>query len=139
MKQGKWLTEDQFGIMKGVRSDLLKHEGFKIEKGAYGNLKEKIMIDIVGEHIDTAAKLSTLQVLIQMLGYNPQIMRDPQIKKILFKTLDLAGFNPHDFEVDEDTSLMSEVGQIAPRGGSVAAPVMNNLPTSMPQVAYSNK
>jgi len=139
MSQGKWLSEDQYQIIKGIQSDLLKKEGFKIERGAYGDLKSKIMIDIVGEHIDTPAKLSTLQVLVQMLGSNPQIMRDPQIKKIIFKTLDLAGFNPHDFEIDEETDTASAMQQVAPRGGSIAAPRTNSLPTSMPAVSYSSQ
>lgn len=142
LKAGKWMTDDQYKIIKGVQSDLLKREKIKIKKGAYSNLqqdKADIMLDIVGEHIDSPAKLNSLWNLITLMGQNPAIMRDPNIKKPIMMALNLSGFNPHDFVLEEETDTISAAQQLAPQGGSVAAQPTNSIPTSMPGVAYSSR
>jgi hypothetical protein len=139
MQKGRYLSSEQYQIIKGIQSDLLKQEPLKIERGAYKNLKEKIQIDIVGEHIDSPAKIQSLWSLITLLGQNPAIMRDPAIKKPIMKALDLSGFNPHDFDFEDDSSTVSSIEQVAAqRGGSLAKQVPNQLPTSTPQLAYAS-
>lgn len=141
MSQGKWLSNDQYKIIEGIQADLLRKEPFTVEKGAYDNLKHKVNIDIVGEHVDTPAKLATLQVLMQMLSSNPAIFQDKKIRKIIYKALDLSGFNPNDFDFEDgptETTMSATQGVAAQRGGSLSVPKVSTLPTALPQTAYSS-
>ena len=105
-----------------------------IPKGYYQNLKHKIDIVITGEKIDTAAKLSTLQVFLQMIGSNPAMLEDRRIRRVIEKALDIAGFNPHEFEMEEDVDIQNQVKTVnAQRGGSVASPAPQPLPNTIKQ------
>lgn len=122
-------------VLKAINRQKLKAEkDIKIPEGFYDNLKYKIDIIITNEQIDMASKMTTLQVVLQILGSNPAIMSNPRTRKIFMKLLDLSGISPTEFR-DEEPQLDEVVGQNAPqRGGSTArvsqAPQMeqaNNL------------
>jgi|TARA_Y100000310_G_scaffold312222_1_gene359310 hypothetical protein len=128
-KLGKFLPPEMWELKRALEVEKLKNSKIEIPKGFYDDLKLKMEIDIVGESIDTASKLTTLQTLFQIIGSNPAVMQNKTTKSILFKMLNLAGFNPKDFE-DEDEPTVQEVSQQtqAQRGGSIAAPVAPTTP-----------
>lgn len=106
----------------------------EVPENVYDNLKYKIDIIITGEQIDVASRLTTLQTILQILGSNPAVLQNPQTRKVFLKMIDLAGFNPSDFEVEEPTGIVP-VPQIE-RGGSIARPMASrpaelNVPTTL--------
>ena len=123
MSTNKHLSPDQWAIRKGLQAEILKNGELEVPKGFYDDLKYKIDIIITGEQVDTAAKMTTLQTMFQMLGSNPTILKDKRIRKIFYKMVDLAGFNPKDLQLEEEpTGLEQMVGEAqAQRGGSIAA------------------
>ena len=128
-KMGKFLPPEMWELKRAMEAEKLKNSKIEIPKGFYDDLKFKMTIDIVGESIDTAGKLTTLQTLFQIIGSNPSVLQNKTTKNILFKMLNLAGFNPKDFE-DDEVSSVQEVSQNtqALRGGSIAAPSIPNVP-----------
>jgi len=130
--KGKIPTRDEEAIMKAMIYENIKRKKFKIERGEYKKLKHKIDIVITGEKIDIPAKLTTLQVLMQMLGQNPAVLQNKSIRKILFKTLDLSGFNPNEFDFEEEPQGVEGIQAL--RGGSMPRPAYaGTSPTTMPQ------
>ena len=87
-------------------------------------MKYKIDIIITNEQIDVAARMTTLQTILQIIGANPTILREPRTRKIFYKLIDLAGFSPVDFGIEEPVGVEEMmVGQVAERGGSIARPM----------------
>jgi len=117
-------------IKQAFAVEKVKNRKIKIPKGLYDNLKYKMEINIVGESIDTASKLTTIWQLLQMIGSNPAVVENPMTRDIIFKALNLAGFNPHDFKFEEDIPTLEEAGVKgqAMRGGSISAPVQPTTP-----------
>ena len=106
-----------------VYKNLLREEERTIPKGIYENLKYKLNIVITGEEIDTASKLTTLQTIFQILGSNPTILQDKRVKRVFYKMMDIAGFNPRDIDIEETPSLQGSVSDVrAQVGGSIAKP-----------------
>lgn len=134
-KMTKFLPPEMWEMKKALLAEQLKNEKISIPEGFYEDLKYKMKITIVGENIDVAAKLTTLQTLFQIIGSNPVVLQNNTTKSILFKMLNLAGFNPKDFE-DEDIPNVQDVSQQAQvtRGGSIAAPSAPALPTRVPEL-----
>jgi len=117
------LTSDQARIVKSIKAERLKNKELEIPKGLYDNIRYDLNIDIVGEAIDTAGRMPTLQTLFQILGSNPTILQDKTIKRILEKMLNMAGFNPNDIIPDEVEYIDTMVqGVSAQRGGSLPSP-----------------
>lgn len=126
-------------IKRALISEKIKDKKLTIPKGLYDNLKYKMEINIVGESIDTSSKLTTLQTLFQIIGSNPTVLQDKATKNILFKMLNLAGFNPKEFNFEEEPSTgLAEAGMRAKamRGGSVAAP---QSPPTTPEIMPTQK
>ena len=131
-KMVKFLPQEMWDLRKALISEELKGSKLTVPRGFYDDLKYKMEIVIVGESIDVASKLTTLQTLFQIIGSNPSVLQNKTTKNILFKMLNLAGFNPKDFE-EEEVPTVQDVSQQAQaqRGGSIAAPI----PASMPQLS----
>jgi hypothetical protein len=109
-------------VLKAIEKEkLLKSRGIQIPDKFYENLKYKIDIIITNEQIDVASRLTTLQTVLQIIGSNPTILKDPRTKKVFYKLLDLAGFSPVDFGIDEPENLENILqGRGAELGGSIA-------------------
>ncbi len=137
-KMGKFLSPEMWDMKRALLAEKMKNSKYEVPKGFYDDLKFKMRIEIVGESIDTAAKLTTLQTLFQIIGSNPTVMQNPTTKNILFKMLNLAGFNPHDFE-DEQVPSVPQVSQMAQaqRGGSISAPSVPTMPQTFNQTAIA--
>lgn len=135
-KFGKFLPPEMWEMKKALEAEKLKNSKIEMPRGFYDDLKYKMKITIVGENIDVASKLTTLQTLFQIIGSNPSVLENKTTKSILFKMLNLSGFNPHDFE-DEEVPTVQGVAQQAQaqRGGSIAAPAMPTMPQVAPQTA----
>ena len=133
-KLGKFLPPEMWELKRALEAEKLKNSKITVPRNFYEDLKYKMQIDIVGESIDTASKLTTLQTLFQIIGSNPAVLQNKTTKNILFKMLNLAGFNPKDFEEDEVPTIqgVSQETQVQ-RGGSIAAPTTPAIPASLPQ------
>lgn len=108
-------------ILEGiVNEEIKKEKDITIPASFYDNLKYKIKIVITGENVDTGAKMTTLQTIMQILGSNPTVLQDPQIKGVFDELISMAGISPTMFDEDEDAKLEDKVS--AAVGGSIAAP-----------------
>jgi len=110
-------------LKRPEESDTLLPEGF------YDNLKYKIDIVVTQEQVDIAAKLTTLQTVLQIMATNPTIMQDKRTKRIFFKMLDMVGVNPEELDVPEEIGVEQIVAE---RGGSTARVAAPSLaPTAL--------
>jgi hypothetical protein len=129
-KMTKVMTPEVVEIRKAFIAEKLKGKKVQVPKGIYDDLKYKMDIVMDNENIDTAGKLQTLQMLLQMINSNPAIFQNKMTKDIIFKTLNLSGFNPGDFDFDDPVPSLQQAGAGAQmqRGGSIAAPQMPTQP-----------
>lgn len=120
-KNGRIPSMKEMEILKALTKEKMKSQkDIQIPNNFYDNLKYKIDIVITNEQIDMAARLTTLQTVLQIIGGNPTILRDPRTRKVFYKLLDLSGISPTDFR-EEEPDLANVVGQnVAQMGGSVA-------------------
>jgi len=125
-RTNKYPTGREYELLKGiVKEQLKKQKDIDIPQGFYDNLRYKINIEITGEQIDLASRISTLQTVLVMISQNPTILQDPQTKKVFMELLDLAGISPIRFETEApelaETIRGMEIAPVrAERGGSVA-------------------
>jgi len=120
-KTGQIPTLMEENALKDIANAIASNKkSIEIPNGVYDNLSYKMTIDITGEMIDTQAKIATAQMLIGILGSNPQVMSDPRTSRAINKILDWAGINPTGLM---DTGELQQ-GNTIPlnRGGSLAAP-----------------
>ena len=120
-------------VIKAIEKEKIKKiKELKLPDSFYEDLKYKIDVVITNEQIDIASRMSTLQTVLQIIGSNPTILREPRTRKVFYKLLDLAGFSPVDFGItEEETSLEETMGQVAQMGGSVARPQAMRQPQEM--------
>ena len=134
-RSGRVPNKGERDILKAIVQEQIKGiKDIKIPKGYYDNLEYKIDVVITSEQIDTASRLTTLQTILQILGSNPTILKDPRTRKVFYKLIDLAGISPTEFE-EETPGLEDVVPQQAQRGGSIARipPVIAPQQTTVPQ------
>lgn len=129
-KMVKVMTPEVIEIRKAFIAEKLKGKKIEVPEGTYDNLKIKMDIVMDDENIDTAGKLQTLQMLLQMINSNPAIFQNKMTKDIIFKTLNLSGFNPSDFDFNDPVPSLQEAsaGAQMMRGGSISAPQMPTQP-----------
>jgi len=115
-----------------IREQISTQKSIEIPKDYYDNLKYKIDIIITGEQIDIASKLTTLQTILQVLGSNPTIFKDPRTKKVFYEILNLVGISPTNFQ-EEEQSLDEMVSQNAAKvaGSSPRIPTPTPQPSSI--------
>ena len=116
-----------------VKQEVENAKEIVIPADFYKDLKYKIDILITAEQIDMAAKLTTLQTVLQIIGSNPTILEDKRTKKIFYRLLDLAGINPMELEFEEEENPLEVAIQTskAKRGGSIAKV---SLPTGLTEI-----
>jgi hypothetical protein len=122
-KTGRIPNSQEMEIFKAINKERNnKKKELKIPKGFYDNLKYKIDIVITNEQIDMASRMTTLQTVLQIIGGNPTILKDPRTKKVFYKLLDMAGISPLDFKEEEPSmsDMLSNANIQPQRGGSVA-------------------
>jgi len=110
-------------LFKSIEKESIgKLKEIEIPKDYYKDLKYKIDIILTNEQIDVSARLTTLQTILQIIGSNPTILREPRTRKVFYKMIDLAGFSPIDFESQDVQSPEEAIGGMAEMGGSIARP-----------------
>jgi hypothetical protein len=115
-------TTQEFEAIKELVGEELKNEkSIKIPANYYDNLEYKIDIIITGEELDLGAKMTTIQTAMQIIGSNPAVLQDKNMRNMFFKLLDLAGLDPTGIIVDEGVQPQQQL----PTGGSIAAPIAN--------------
>ena len=106
-------------LIKALEKEKIsKVKSIEIPKGYYDDLKYKIKIILTNEQIDVAARMNTLQTILSIIGTNPTILKDPRTRKVFYKMIDLAGFSPIDFGIDEPQGVEEVMGQQVQPGGS---------------------
>ncbi len=132
-------SDDEVDALKAITKEEIKSQkDISIPKDFFKNLKYKINIDITGESIDLASRVTTLQTVLVMLSQNPTILKDKNTRRIFFELLDSVGISPAKFRVEDESDLEQAIagaGQTAQRGGSVARMPQNNMPSVQPTVA----
>ncbi len=137
-KNGKVPNMKEMEILKAITKEKMKSQkDIKIPAKFYDNLKYKIDIVITNEQVDMTSRLTTLQTVLQIIGSNPTILKDPRTRKIFYKLLDLSGISPTDFR-EEEPDLAQVAGQnTAQVGGSIAkatptaSPAHATVPTTL--------
>jgi len=131
-RKGKWPVQGELDLFKLVEGEKLKRpeeSDTLLPEGFYDNLKYKIDIVVTQEQVDIAAKLTTLQTVLQIMATNPTIMQDKRTKRIFFKMLDMVGVNPEELDVPEEIGVEQIVAE---RGGSTARVAAPSLaPTAL--------
>jgi len=135
-KTGRIPNTQEMEVLKAINKEKInRKKELKIPKGFYEDIKYKIDIVITNEQIDIASRVTTLQTVLQIIGSNPTILKDPKTKKVFYKLLDMAGISPLDFK-DEEPNMMDTIGQIQPqRGGSIAKIQQNNGVSASSQIS----
>jgi len=111
-------SQKEYQILQGLVNEKIKStKSLEIPKGFYDDLKYKIDVIVTGEQLDVAARLTTLQTLMTIVGSNPTILQDPITRRFLFQMMDLAGVNPAGME-----------GEPMDLGGTVQAAVAGSMP-----------
>ncbi|HDY66389.1 MAG TPA: hypothetical protein ENH85_01210 [Candidatus Scalindua sp.] len=113
-----------------IKEKIFNAKSLGIPKGIYENIKYKMDIIITNEQIDMAARLTTLQTVLSILGTNPTILRDPRTRKIFYKLIDMAGFSPVNLGIDQSPGVEEVMGSAEGRG-SIAKPVAPRQPQSI--------
>jgi hypothetical protein len=131
-KSGSIPSQGEVDAIKIVVQEKTKKEkSIKIPENFYSNLKYKIDVVITGEQIDLAAKMSSAQVALQILGSNPTILQDPRTKKYFMQLLEAIGMSPLDVHEEENPDAMLQ--NVAQMGGSTAKPpAVSSAMTSQP-------
>ena len=118
-------------LLKSIEKERInKIKGLEIPDDYYEDLKYKIDIILTNEQLDVSARMTTLQTILQIIGSNPTILREPRTRKVFYKMIDLAGFSPIDFGIEETGEVEQIIsGQMAELGGSIARPRPAATPT----------
>jgi len=109
-------------LEKLVEEDIMSKKSIEVPDDFYENAKYTVDVTITGEQINRATRLATIQTVFQLLASNPVVMKDPTTRKIFFKMIDLAGFNPVELGLDQDMPASEKMA--LQQGGSIARPVM---------------
>lgn len=115
-------------ILKAITQEQLsKSREIEIPKDFYKNLKYKLDIVLTNEQIDIASRITTIQMIMQIIGSNPMVMKDPKTRKMMNKLIDLAGISPTEFDdADEESGGLDQMA--AQLGGSIAKAPNQTLP-----------
>lgn len=117
-------TKEQMEVMGAMEVEKMKDAKiFKMPDNLYNYVNGHTEVVITSEQIDIASRLTTLQTMMQIIGSNPTILREPRIRKVFYQMISLAGFSPTDFEVEEeDMGMQDMMANQAQIGGSIARP-----------------
>ena len=129
-KNGRVPGASERQLLKSVILEQLKtKKDLNIPEKYYTNAKISTDVIITNEQIDMSARLSTLQYILQVVGSNPTIFRDKRARKVFYKAIDLAGFSPLDFEIEEEENGIEEMAgrNIAERAGGGVSRVPPSL------------
>lgn len=133
---GKYLTPEKLKVVKSIMAEKLMDEDLEVPDSMYENVKMKVDVVISAEKIDFASQNAIYTTLIQLIGSNPQVMKDPINRKILFNIMENSGMNPVQI-FGEKAPTLEEASQEAvaqTRGGSLSRPpTPTNLPTTTRQ------
>jgi hypothetical protein len=135
LKKNDFPDQQQMETLKALAIGTVKGEkSLIIPKNVYKDIAYKIDIILTNEQIDVASRMTTLQTMLQILGSNPTVMTDPRTKKVFYALIDLAGFSPTDFEIEEEEIGLESMIQQPKLGGSIARPI-NPIITPTPAIA----
>lgn len=124
IRSGKIPDAAQADLIKALaKTKSSKEKEIIIPKDFYKNLEYKIDVILTNEQIDVAARMTTLQTVLGLLGSQPGLLENPRTKNIFYKLLDMAGFSPVDLGMDDESpqDVPSVLENLRP-GGSVARP-----------------
>ena len=131
-QKGHIMSGAEIEVAKAVMADSVRNMDMNLMEGIYDDFKYKIDVVITGEQIDLSSKITTLQVLLQLLFSNPMALQDNVIKRTVFKLMDWAGINPDEI-MDLNTPSIQNMGAPMQQGGSVS------MPRSQVQPQMANK
>jgi len=111
LKNRRVPTYDQFIMLKSMIANKIrnrKERYIELPDNFYDDLKYRLSLTITGEEINVQAKLSSLQVLLQMLQQNPKLFEDEYTKRVVSQMLNLSGIDPTPFRGDITEGIPGE-------------------------------
>lgn len=73
----------------------------KVNKDFYKNLAYNLTLEITGESKNVQAQLANLNNLLGVVGKNPEVLKNPVVKRLLFKVMALTGMHISELEALE--------------------------------------
>lgn len=123
-KTGYWPNEEEYLKAKeSHKSNLKSRRGryFSMPEGFYKNARYMIDVNLTNEQVDSGALQTTLSTMMQILGTNPAVMKDPGLRSIMFKSMELAGVSPLELNMLNEQIKNAPPSPALPQGGSMAS------------------
>lgn len=91
---GTYPSQDEVELLRGKMKDMTRESEFvKVIEG-FLNFDFGIKVVITDENYNVNARVETTSNMIQLLAQNPQIMQDPQLKKLVLSMAEDTGLSP---------------------------------------------
>lgn len=91
---GTYPTQDEVELLRGKMKDMSRESEFvKVIEG-FLNFDFGIKVVVTDENYNVNARVETTSNMIQLLAQNPQIMQDPQLKKLVLSMAEDTGLSP---------------------------------------------
>lgn len=114
MINGEYPREEDVQALKdSITSNTPDSKFVKIIESYYKNFDKDLDIDITGEKHDTAQRVETMNNMLQLLAQNPQIMQDPQLKRMLEEIASETGIEPSVFSTGGGNAMQPSLAQNA--------------------------
>lgn len=127
LMRGRFMTKEEMGSMvEGFKNDLRKigdKVWMKAKRDFFKNLDYHLDLDITGQSKNFYAQLQNTQAVLTILVKNPDVLKNPVLKKVFFRFLGSMGMSISELDELEDelTAFHNIQPEIAPEG-MIAAP-----------------
>jgi hypothetical protein len=102
-----------------------KEKLIDIPENYYKDLKYLIDIVITGEQLDMRADAANRLMILQALSAVPDLLTNPNKRKLIAPVLESVGINPADLDTQEAPQLTETISKMA--GGGISK--MPNMPS----------
>lgn len=116
---------------KMVKERMDSERALELPKDFIKNLDVKLDVTVTEEEIDRAGKFSMMQMMMQLLGSNPQVFENPRTRQIIYNMAEQAGFNPVELEMEEPAPAPQGIESLGAleKGGSISPGTRQTTPT----------
>lgn len=128
LKNWRIPSKEQANLIKGMVAEKVnngKEELIDIPENYYKDLKYLIDIVITGEQLDMRADAANRLLILQTMSTVPDLLTNPNKRKLIAPVLESVGINPADLDTQETPQLMETISKMA--GGGVSK--MPNMPS----------
>lgn len=94
MIHGTYPSQDEVELLRGKMKDMTRESEFVKVIDGFLNFDFGIKVVVTDENYNVNARVETTSNMIQLLAQNPQIMQDPQLKKLVLSMAEDTGLSP---------------------------------------------